>query len=104
MKYAVIRSGGKQYIVSEGEEIIVDKIDAKAGDKYKFAEILMVNTGDNISIGQPLLEKASVSGSVVEQLKGEKVTTIKFKSKVHYRRKTGFRAQLTKIKIQKVEV
>lgn len=102
MKYAIIVSGGKQYKVVEGELINVDRIDLEPGKDYKFDNVLLVSTDGVATIGQPQVDGASVSGKIVEQIKGDKIRVAKFKAKARYRRVTGFRAQLTKIQIEKI--
>ena len=99
---AVIKTGGKQYLVKEGDELKIEKV---AGDKdadLSF-EVLMLadEDGEKLELGTPVLG-ATVQAKVVEQGRGKKVTIIKFKSKVRYRRKTGHRQPYSKVKIAKV--
>ena len=102
MKYAVIKTGGKQYKVSEGDVIEVDKLDVKEGPLTFDNVLLLVNEG-NVEVGKPYIESAKVSAKLLEQKKGDKVRVAKFKSKVRYRRVTGFRALLSKVQIEKIE-
>lgn len=104
MKYAVIKSGGKQYKVSEGEEILLDKLLLQKGDNYIFPEVVLIRDGEKITIGNPYVAEGKVSGKVLDQIKGDKVTIAKFKAKVHFRRKLGFRPLYTKIMIEKISV
>jgi large subunit ribosomal protein L21 len=104
MKYAVIKSGGKQYKVSEGEEILLDKLTLTKGETYVFPEVLLVRDGEKITIGSPFVADAKVSGKVLDQVKGDKVTIVKFKAKVHYRRRLGFRPLYTKIVIETISL
>ena len=99
-KFAVIRIGGKQYRVSEGEEILVDKlIDAKKVSP----EVLLVVDGEKIEIGKPVLAKAKVTVKVlVEVEKGEKIDVFKYKAKSRERRHVGFRAKYTRLLIEKI--
>ncbi len=102
MTYAVIKTGGKQYRVAEGDIIEVDKLDKKAGDKIVFPEVLLLVNEGNIQIGQPVVNGTDVTAKVLDQTKGDKIHVFKFKSKVRYRRHTGFRAKLTKVQIEKI--
>ena len=99
MKYAVITSGGKQYKVSEGQVLELDKLDAELGAMYQFDNVLLTVDGDTVQIGEPYLENIAVSAKVLEQVKGDKIRVAKFKAKSRYRRVQGFRALLTKVEI-----
>ncbi|OGK14716.1 50S ribosomal protein L21 [Candidatus Roizmanbacteria bacterium RIFCSPHIGHO2_02_FULL_37_15] len=101
-KFAVVKAGGKQYLVKENDEIIVDKIEAKEKDKLELEKLAEFNDEQvNLQLGTPLL-KDKVNVQVITQLKGDKIRVAKFKAKVRYRRVRGFRARLTKIKITKI--
>lgn len=102
MKYAVIESGGKQYIVSAGKKITVDKLDQKVGDKINFEKILMLRQEENILIGTPYLDGLKVSGKIVKQYRGDKLDVMRFKAKVRYRKKIGFRPELTDILVEDI--
>jgi large subunit ribosomal protein L21 len=102
MKYAVILTGGKQYKVSEGDIISVDKLEGKKDEKINFEQVLLVADDGKISLGKPELKNVKVLGKIIDQFKGEKVRVSKFKSKVRVRRAMGFRAQLTKVQIEKI--
>lgn len=102
MKYAVIKTGGKQYKVSEGDVIEVDKLEVKE-DKVVFDNVLLLVSDEGVNIGKPFVSDAKVKGKLLEQKKGEKIRVAKFKSKVRYRRVTGFRAMLSKVQIEKIE-
>ena len=96
---AVIKTGGKQYLVKANDEIIIDKVN---GDKKKiFFEVLATLSEDSILIGNPIL-KEKAEGEITEELKGDKIRVAKFKSKVRYRKVKGFRPQLAKVKITKI--
>lgn len=101
MKYAVVTSGGKQYKVSEGATIVVDRLPEEANAAYTFPEVLLF-VGDEVKIGTPTLADVSVSGKILEHTKGEKIRVSKFKAKAKYRRVTGFRASLTKVQIESI--
>ena len=98
-KAAIIRTGGKQFLVRENDVIFVQKLDSKENDKIELETLATFDEeGDALEMGAPALKKG-VSAEVVAQLKGDKVRVAKFKAKVRFRRVNGFRAQLTKIKI-----
>ena len=100
--YAVIKSGGKQHKVSEGEEILLEKISLDEGEVIEFSEVLAVNKDGNLNIGKPLLEGAVVKGKVLNHLKTKKITVIKMKRRKDYRKKQGHRQNLTKVKIESI--
>jgi len=103
-KIAVIKTGGKQYKVAEGDKIQVEKIEGKEGKKIDFKDVLLVADvkGDSVKIGDPLVKTAKVSGVIEKQYKDKKVTVIKYKAKVRYRRKKGHRQQKSLVKIEKI--
>ncbi|MBQ9441940.1 MAG: 50S ribosomal protein L21 [Selenomonadaceae bacterium] len=101
--YAIIKTGGKQYKVSEGDEIIVEKLEVAEGDEVTFDEVLSVVDGENVKIGQPKVEGAKVSAKVVKNGKGPKIRIFKYKHKTNYRRRQGHRQPFTKVKIEKIE-
>lgn len=100
-KQAVIQINKEQYIVSEGQTILIDKYKGEKGDKVKLDVLMIVNGKDSI-IGTPLVEKANVTAEIVEHVKGNKVQTSTYKAKTGSRRTVGNREQLTKIKINKI--
>lgn len=97
--YAVIRSGGKQYKVAEGDTIKVEKLDVKEGDTIKITDVLMVADGDDVKVGAPLVKGATVSAQVKVQGRGPKIKIIKFKRRKHYRRQAGHRQAYTELSI-----
>lgn len=101
---AVIATGGKQYLVKEGDIIRVEKLDQEKGKKVEFDQILMVDKDGEHIIGRPLVEKAKVVGKVLNQDKAKKIIVFKYKSKKRYRKKTGHRQPYTEILIEKIEV
>lgn len=103
MLLAVIKTGGKQYLVKEGDIIEIEKIPQKSGEKVEFKEVLAV-FGDKFLLGKPLVAKAKVEAKVEAQLKGKKVVSLKYKPKTRYRKKTGARPLLTKIRISKIKI
>lgn len=103
MKYAVIATGGKQYKVTEGQVIEVDKLPVESGSTYAFDQVLLTVDGDNVNVGAPYINNAAVTGEVVDQVKGDKIRVAKFKAKARYRKVQGFRAQLTRVKITNLD-
>lgn len=101
--YAVIRNGGHQYRVSEGETIEVERLDVEAGASYTFDEVLMVGEGDAARFGTPLVEGASVKATIIGDEKGEKLTIFKYKPKNRYRIKTGHRQTHTRLRIDSIK-
>ena len=100
--WAVIRTGGKQYKVKEGETLEVEKLAAEKDKIISFDEVLLIG-GDKISVGTPLVDKAKVSAKVIEDLiKDKKIRVVKFKSKSKYMRTSGHRHQRTKVLIEKI--
>lgn len=102
MKYAVINSGGKQYKISEGDVIQVDRLSDEKDGKVLFTEVLLLVSDEHVKIGKPLIEGEKVEGKILGQIKGDKLRVSKFKSKVRFRRVTGFRAKLSKVRIEKI--
>lgn len=102
--YAVIRSGGKQYRVSEGEVVRVEKLDVEQGAPVEFADVLLVKTDAKTFIGQPLVQGASVQGILESQGKGDKVLVFKYKKKKQHRRTRGHRQQHSEVRIEKITV
>lgn len=100
--FAIIKTGGKQYKVSEGDVIKVEKIEAEAGDKIEFDQVLMV-AGDDVKVGSPVVEGAKVSAEVLDQKKNKKIVIFKFKAKKNYRKKKGHRQPYTLVKIEKID-
>ena len=102
--YAVIMSGGKQYRVSEGDLIRVEKLEAELGAPVEFSDVLLVKTDDETYIGQPLVEGASVTGTLESQGKDDKILVFKYKKKKQYRRTRGHRQQHSEIRIEKIKL
>ncbi|MEH2957448.1 50S ribosomal protein L21 [Candidatus Merdisoma sp. JLR.KK006] len=101
--YAIIATGGKQYKVSEGDVIRVEKLGVEAGSTYKFDQVLAVG-GDTMTVGTPTVTGATVTASVVGDGKGKKVIVYKYKRKSGYHKKNGHRQQYTELKIEKISV
>lgn len=99
MAYAILKTGGKQYKVAAGDEINVDLLNAKEGDKVSFGEVLMTVDGSNIRHGKPFIEGLAIEGEVLGQFKDDKVVAFKYRRRKGYHRTVGFRRKLTKVKI-----
>ena len=97
--YAVIRTGGKQYRVSEGDRLKVESLVGEAGSDITIADVLMVGSGESVTLGAPLVENASVSARIVQHGRGKKVRIVKFKRRKHYRRQMGHRQNYTELEI-----
>lgn len=101
--YAVVKTGGKQYRVQEGQTIRVEKIDEPVGAPVKLDNVLMVSDGETVNVGQPMLDNVSVSGHIVAQDKARKIIVFKYKRRKRYRRKQGHRQAFTAIKIDSIQ-
>lgn len=101
--YAVVRTGGKQYRVSKGELLRIEKLKGEIGDRVDLNEVLMVSDREKVRIGTPLLTQATVIGEIVRQGKGKKIIVFKQKRRKNYRRKTGHRQQYTEIRIKEIK-
>ena len=97
--YAVIKTGGKQYRVTEGQTLRVEKLPVEAGGQVELTEVLMVANGDDIKIGAPFLAGSKVTATVQSHGRGEKIRIIKFRRRKHYRRTQGHRQSYTELKI-----
>mgnify|MGYP006309830859 CR=1 FL=1 len=100
--HAVIATGGKQYIVEEGDVIKVEKLDAEDGDKIKFDQVLMLEKDGEYQFGQPLLADNYVEGVVLRQGRAKKIIVFKYKPKKKYQKKSGHRQSFTEVKIEKI--
>ena len=97
--YAIIVTGGKQYKVSEGDIIFVEKLEAEEGSEFTFDKVLAVSTNDGLTVGKPTVAGASVKGSVVKNGKGKKIYVFKYKSTKNEKKKIGHRQPYTKVQI-----
>lgn len=100
--FAVIKTGGKQYVVKEGDVLSVEKLKAKAGETVQFDQVLLIEDGNQTLIGTPILDKAAVRAEVVRNFKDDKILVFKKKRRKQYRRTRGHRQPLTEVKIQKI--
>ena len=101
--YAVIRTGGKQYRVQEGDTIRVEKLEADEGAKIKINDVLLVADGDSVTVGNPLVKGAAVDATVTAHGRGAKVKIVKFKRRKHYRRQMGHRQAYTELSINGIK-
>jgi len=100
--HAIIVTGGKQYKVTEGDTLYIEKLNAEAGDTITFDQVLAILNGDNATFGAPVVEGATVTANVVKNGKGKKVLVFKYKPKKNYRRRQGHRQPYTKVEITKI--
>ena len=99
---AIIVTGGKQYKVSEGDVVFLEKLEQDAGDTVKFDQVLAIIDGENATFGTPVVEGASVEATVEKNGKGKKIVVFKYKPKSGYKRKQGHRQPYTKVTINKI--
>lgn len=100
--FAIIETGGKQYKVSEGDEIYIEKLDAEAGENVEFDRVVALSKDDGFVPGTPTVNGATVSGKVEKHGKGQKIVIFKYKPKKNFRRKKGHRQPFTKVVIDKI--
>lgn len=100
---AIIKTGGKQYIVSPGQKIKIEKIDKKEGSEITFSEVLLLEKGRKLEIGRPFIDGAKVIGKILKHDKGKKVIVFKYKPKSRYKKKAGHRQPFTEVKILRIE-
>ena len=101
--YAIIKTGGKQYRVAEGDVVMVEKLAANEGEAVTFDQVLTVVKDDEVVVGKPLVEGAKVTAKVEAQGKDKKILVFKYKAKSNYRRRQGHRQPFTKVVIDKIE-
>ncbi|QGM22134.1 50S ribosomal protein L21 [Spiribacter sp. 2438] len=101
--YAVIKSGGKQYRVAEGDVLRVEKLNAETGDTVSFDEVLLVADGDDIRVGTPRVDGGRVSAEVVDQARARKIEVVKFKRRKDYERHYGHRQHYTEVRITGIQ-
>lgn len=100
---AIIKTGGKQYIVSPGDKIRIEKIEGKEGKEITFKEVLLLEKGKKLEIGYPLVKEAKVIGKVLKQAKAKKIIVFKYRPKKRYKLKKGHRQPFTEVEILKIE-
>jgi large subunit ribosomal protein L21 len=104
MAYAIIRTGGRQFRVAEGDMIDVDRLDMEPGKAATFGEVLMFADGKNVTQGNPIISGAKVTAEVVEQRKDKKVVAFKYKRRKGYHRTVGHRRKLTRVRIKSINI
>jgi large subunit ribosomal protein L21 len=100
--YAVIEQGGKQYRVHPGDVVRLERLDGSPGEAVTLERVLMVNDDGELKVGRPVLDGATVAGTIVEQHRGRKIIVFKYKRRKKYRRKQGHRQLYTAVKIQAI--
>ena len=100
--YAIIKNGGKQYKVAEGDVVFFEKLNSEAGDTVKFDNVVLVSDDKKVEVGAPYVKGVSVEGTVVANGKAKKVIVYKYKRKTGYHKKNGHRQQYTAVKIEKI--
>lgn len=103
MKFGVIKTGGKQYKVEEGQILTTEKLDLAVGQSVIFDQVLLTSDDTNTQIGRPLVEKAKVEGEIIQQNRAKKVVVLKYKAKTRYRVKRGHRQPFSNVKITKLD-
>ena len=101
-QFAIIETGGKQYKVSSGVKVKIEKVKGEAGDKVAFDKVLLVAKGADVQIGTPHISGAAVEGKIIRQSRAKKVIVFKYHSKTRYRRKQGHRQHFTEVEIVKL--
>jgi len=102
--YAVLKMGGKEYRISKGDIIRVEKLDGKVGDQVALKDVLMVSQEGQVQLGTPHLTNAVVTGEIIQQMKGRKVLTYKMKKRKNYRRLKGQRQTYTYLKVNDIQL
>jgi len=100
--YAVIQTGGKQYRVSQGDLVTVEKLEGSAGDSVELPSVLLVGEGNQVSVGRPWLERARVVGTIVRQTRGPKVLIFKYKRRKGYQKRQGHRQDQTILRVTEI--
>jgi len=99
---AVIKTGGKQYLVKKGDKVKIEKLEGNVGDKITFGEVLFLGDEKGVKVGTPFLKDAKIEGKILKQGKGKKVTGVKHKAKKRYKVKFGHRQEITEVEIVKI--
>jgi len=100
--YAIIESGGKQYRVEPGAIVALERIPGDVGSQVELDQVLLISDGNTVQVGKPTLSGAKVISEIVAQTRGEKIDVFKFKKRKKYRRKTGHRQELTRVRIAEI--
>jgi large subunit ribosomal protein L21 len=99
---AVIKTGGKQYLVKKGDKVKIEKLEGNIGDKITFSEVLFLGDEKGVKVGTPFIKDAKIEGKILKQGKGKKVTGVKHKAKKRYKMKFGHRQEITEVEIVKI--
>lgn len=102
MQSAIIATGGKQYLVKEGEALRVEKLTAKEGEKVVFTDVLLIDDGVTTQVGTPYIAGAKIEATLVREGRGKKILVQKFKSKVNYKRRMGHRQSFSEVSVTKL--
>lgn len=100
--FAVIKTGGKQYIVSPGQKIKIEKIEQETGTTAVFNDVLLVSHEDKTEVGNPLIKGVSVQAKIIRQFRTKKIIVFKYHSKTRYHKKAGHRQEMTEVEIEKI--
>lgn len=101
--HAIVKTGGKQYKIAEGDILRVEKLAGEVGTPITFDQVLLVSDGETTTIGKPVVENAMVSGTIIEQGRGKKILVFKYKRRKRYRRKQGHRQAFTSVMIDSIQ-
>jgi len=104
LMYAIIKTGGKQYRVQEGDTLFIEKLNVEAGESVEFDQVLAVSGDNGLTVGAPVVEGAKVSAKVLANGKAKKVIVYKYKAKKDYRNKNGHRQPFTKVQIESISL
>ena len=102
--YAIIKTGGKQYRVQQGDTLQVEKLEGEEGSEIQFNDVLMYSDGEQIKLGEPVIENAMVKAHIIDQGKKKKIIVFKYKRRKGYKRTRGHRQHYTAVKIDSIEV
>ncbi len=102
--YAVIQTGGKQYVVAPGEELKVEKLPGEVGETIAFDRVLLTSDGENVNLGKPYLENTKVLGRITGHGRNKKILVFKYKKRKGYRKKLGHRQNYTLVKVENIEM
>ena len=101
--YAIVETGGKQYKVSPGKVIRIEKIDGDRGNTWVFDKVLAISDGESLKVGTPYVQGAAVKGTIVRHAKARKILVFKYRAKTNYRKRYGHRQHFTEVRIESVE-
>jgi large subunit ribosomal protein L21 len=100
--YAVVRTGGKQYRVQEGRSLTIDRLPGEPGETIELRDVLLLSDGENVTVGNPVVEGARVLGTIAEQGRAKKIIVFRYKAKTRSRKKTGHRQQFTRLTVEDI--